>query len=357
MASPIEEEAMRFIVHGAGAVGSFVGGKLAERGEEVVLIAREAHADAIKQRGLLIKTPQGETLVRNLQAVTHPSQLTPRADDVIFLTVKSAQSEDSAHILRDTFSETTPVICLQNGVRNEEYAARRFLHVYGAMAGLCVTMPQPGEVAATMGLTISLGAYPLGCDELARTVAAKLDKAGFNVTANENIMAVKWSKLILNLNNAALTIINKHLQLATVTPAISSFLAEVMEEGLHVLEAAGISVEDPHNPFNLRAIISQYRSVADEPDKIHAAQTMPEELRTYASTRADLMCKRGETESGYLNGEVILLGEKYNVPTPYNTTLLNVVEAMALERSAPGKYTLEELAGLVEQRRLAIYHS
>jgi ketopantoate reductase len=69
----------------------------------------------------------------------------------------------------------------------------------------------------------------------------------------------------------------------------------------------------------------------------------------------DLKQKRGETEAGYFNGEIILLGEKYYVPTPYNSTLYNIVEMMAAERAEPGLHTIEELADLVEQRRRKLY--
>jgi 2-dehydropantoate 2-reductase len=68
-----------------------------------------------------------------------------------------------------------------------------------------------------------------------------------------------------------------------------------------------------------------------------------------------LQNRRGETEASYLNGEIILLGEKYGVPTPYNSVLLRVVEQMAAEKELPGKYTIEELEELVRQRRLELY--
>ena len=87
------------------------------------------------------------------------------------------------------------------------------------------------------------------------------------------------------------------------------------------------------------------------------AENMPSELRTFPSTWTDLKLKRGETEAGYFNGEIILLGEKYGVPTPYNSTLLNIVETMAAEGTEPGLYTIEELVDQVEQRRLMIYNS
>jgi 2-dehydropantoate 2-reductase len=348
---------MRFIIHGAGAVGSLVGGKLAEGGCEVVLVARSAHVEAVRRRGLKIKSPGGECVIKNLQAATSPQEIMPRPGDVLLLTVKTTDTAHSVHSLREVFPEETPIFCLQNGVRNEEVAAGRFLNVYGAMAALCVTFLSPGVVAHTFGNTISVGNYPLGCEELCLQVADHLKKAGFRATTNDSIMAVKWSKLMLNLNNATYAILDKHLQLGLATPAISSFMADVEEEGLHVLHLAGISVEAPDNPIDFAKRLADLRGVTDDPEKIHAAEQIPMELRTYPSTWMDLKQKRGDTEAGFFNGEIILLGEKHGVPTPYNSTLLNVVETMAAEGTAPGLYTLEELMDQVEQQRLKIYHS
>src|SRR6185436_7265032 len=216
---------------------TLVGGLLAKSGTEVVLIARSAHADAVNRNGALIKSRDGERHVTaNLTAVSQAAQLTPRPDDVIILTVKTGQTEDSAHLLRETYSEETPVICLQNAVRNEAYAAGRFKRVYGAMVGVSATLLGPGTVAWTMNHPISIGNYPLGCDDFARAVAAKLEQAGFHTTNNENIMAVKWTKLLLNLNNATLSLLDNYVQLGQVLPDLSRFMAEVMAEGLHVLE-------------------------------------------------------------------------------------------------------------------------
>lgn len=347
---------MRFIIHGAGAVGSLVGGWLADSGAEVVLIARDAHADAVNKHGLHIKSVKGDRVVK-LSAVASPHQITPRADDVLFLTVKSSQTAASVQSLREVFPEETPIFCLQNGVRNEELAARRFLTVYGAMAGVSVTMISPGVISHTLNHLISLGNYPLGCDEFGLDIAAQLEKAGFRVTTHESIMAVKWSKLILNLHNATFSIINKHLQYGLASPAISRFMADVEEEGLHALEVAGISLADTNNPIDFAKRLADLRNTTEDPEKIALAEEMPFELRTYPSTWTDLKRKRGETEAGYFNGEIILLGEKYGVPTPYNFTLLNIVETMAVEGTEPGLYTIEELIDQVEQRRLMIYHS
>jgi len=341
---------MRFIIHGAGSIGSLIGGRLAESGAEVVLIARHAHAAEINRNGLLIQSSAGDRLIKNLNAVTHPREVTANGGDVIILTVKSSQTAASVQALRETFKEETPVVCMQNGVRNEEIAAGRFLRVYGGMLGISATYLEPGKIAHTRGELLSISNYPLGCDEMGFQIAARLEKAGFRTTTHESIMAVKWSKLILNLNNATFAIIDKHLQLGMATPAISNFMADVQEEGLRALDAAGISLEDPNNPIDLKRQLSELRSVVEDPEKICAEANSPVEFRTYPSTWMDLKMKRGETESGYFNGEIILLGAKYHVPTPYNSTLFNVVETMAAKGAQPGLCDIEELAALIKKR-------
>ncbi len=342
---------MRFIIHGAGAIGSFIGGRLAESGAEVVLIARDAHATAINKNGLLIKSHGGARVIKSLNVVRHPCEITPRIDDVIVLTVKSGQTALSVQSLRERFPEDTPVVSMQNGVRNEEIAAGRFLHVYGGMLGISATMLEPGVIAHTRGDLVSIGNYPLGCDYLGMRIAGQFEKACFKTTTHESIMAVKWSKLILNLNNATFAIIDKHLQLGLLTPAISHFMADVHDEGLRALEVAGISLVDTNNPYDLKKHQVDLRGVVEDPKKIDEEANSPMEFRTYPSTWMDLKLKRRETEAGYFNGEIILLGEKYYVPTPYNSTLYSIVETMAAEGIGPGLHTIESLADLIEESK------
>jgi 2-dehydropantoate 2-reductase len=346
---------MRYIIHGAGAIGSLTGGMLAEGGSEVVLVARPAHAAAVNSAGLIIRSRSGERRVRGIAAVTSPSEIAPRPGDVIILTVKSAQTGASVQALREVFDEGTPIFCLQNGVRNEELAARRFRCVYGALAGISATLIEPGLISQTLDLRIGVGNYPLGCDETARAVAADLARAGFKASTHESVMAVKWTKLLMNLNNATLAIIDCYVQLARATPEVAHFMAEVMEEGRHVIEQAGIALADAANPYDIPAQILELRHASEDAARLNAARELSVDLRTYPSTWVDLKARRGETEAGYFNGEIVLLGEKHGVPTPYNSTLLTLVEEMAGTHAAPGRATIADLVDLVEQRRLKIY--
>jgi 2-dehydropantoate 2-reductase len=348
---------MRYIIHGAGAIGSLTGGWLAAGGADVILVARSAHAEAINASGLTIQSKAGDQLIRRITAVTAPQQITPRGDDVIVLAVKSPQTAESVQTLREVFDQDTPFICLQNGVRNEETAAGRFRHVIGAMADFSATLLAPGVVSHTRNDILALGNYPLGSDDTLLKVAADFTAAGFSVSTHLNVMAVKWSKLLLNLNNATHAITNGYVQLTHALPEACEFMADVVEEGLRVLGKAGISVVEKDNPLDVAAYVSRLRHVTHDIERIRDAENLLVDLRTYPSTWVDLKNKRGETEVSYFNGEIVLLGEKHGVFTPYNSTLLNTVEWMAYERLLPGRYNLDDLRELVEQRRLEFYHA
>ncbi|NBO65317.1 MAG: ketopantoate reductase family protein [Acidobacteria bacterium] len=341
---------MRYVIHGAGALGSLVGGRLAASGAEVVLIGREDNMARIASQGLELWLDDSRLIIRNISACTTLEQLAPADNDRIFLAVKSSATSEAVQEIREHYGEATPVFCLQNGVRNEELVARRFLHVYGVMAGLVVRWLQPGVVAQILYNDLSLGGYPLGCDETALEVANTLRAAGFNVTTHESIMAVKWSKLLLNLNNATLAALDSYLQLAMATSELAALMAEVVEEGLKVLEVAGIPVAHQGGPYDLPAYVSGLKEIKTDQIRIAAAANLPAEKRAYPSTWVDLHNRCGGTEAAFLNGEIVLLGEKLGLPTPYNSTLLEIVERMANDRQLPGAISLERLKSLIAGR-------
>ena len=75
---------MRFVVHGAGAIGGLIGGRLFESGQDVLLIARGAHGTAIAERGLLIEDPD-RAVTLPVPVVVRPSEVAFGPDDVVIL--------------------------------------------------------------------------------------------------------------------------------------------------------------------------------------------------------------------------------------------------------------------------------
>src|SRR5512144_1690767 len=83
---------MKYVVYGAGAIGGVIGARLHELGRDVVLICRGAQIDAVRRDGLTVKTPDGTATFR-VPAVAHPSEIDLTPDDVIFLAMKSQDTE------------------------------------------------------------------------------------------------------------------------------------------------------------------------------------------------------------------------------------------------------------------------
>ena len=329
---------MRFIMCGAGAIGGVIGGQLAKAGFEVVFIDKlQDHVDAINRQGLSLKGVHGPHTLK-VAAVTHASALEFRGDDAIFLSVKSFHTEAAATELRRATSLELPVFCAQNGVRNEELAARYFQHVNGVMVLIGAKCLVPGEVVQTGKGPLGIGTFPEGLSEAAREVAAAVGRTDLPVYTTERIVAAKWNKMLVNLNNATIGLIGLSGQEARADPEVRLWMADVYEEGARVLRATGIPYEGPPGMGPVEERIRELRDLAVVPDA-----PPDEELKHRPSLWQDLYHQRGEVEADAFNGEIVRLGREHNVPTPYSGLLLTLIKEMAAARERPGKYTVREL--------------
>ncbi|MEY2454165.1 MAG: 2-dehydropantoate 2-reductase, partial [Acidimicrobiaceae bacterium] len=111
----------RFVVYGAGGIGGVLGARLFESGHDVALIARGAHAEAIRDRGLVVESPDSTVTLR-IETVTTPEQLAWTSGDVVLLAMKSQDTADAIDALVDLVDSATPIVSVQNGVANERVA-------------------------------------------------------------------------------------------------------------------------------------------------------------------------------------------------------------------------------------------
>ena len=333
----------RVIVAGAGAIGSALGGYLAECGVPVVLVARPAHAEAIRTRGLTLRTPRG-VLRPKLSAVASVTDVSWEPGDVILL---ASKSQDTRALLEEIAApHEVPVVCCQNGVRNEEWAQARFERVYGLVPWFSVNYLGPGTVEHTVRNGLVLGSFPTGVDGFAEELASAFRESGFDVRLHPHVMSHKWGKLVVNLNNALYPIVDTWQQKAYTEPALRAFMVENMREGVAVLKAAGI---DPIVWPNDRPVDDFIAGVAAGALAHHSPDAIPEGERSYPSTWQDVRLGRTSTEIEFFNGEIVELGRTQNVPTPYSQTLLDMMREIVASRSPPGLYTLDDVRARVER--------
>ncbi|MFD9859626.1 ketopantoate reductase family protein [Streptomyces alboflavus] len=332
---------MRYIMIGAGAIGGSVGGRLAEAGHEVVLVARGAHHEALRERGLTLRTPDG-TRTHRPPVVQDPADLGElRADDVLVLAVKTQDAEAAldAWAVRPveggtTAAEALPLVCAQNGVESERMALRRFRHVYGMCVYLPATYVEPGTVSAAgapcTGM-LHLGRYPAGADDTARRVAADLESAKLLAPVVEDVMRWKYGKLLGNLANAVEALTGP----LTDEDALA-LVRRARAEGEAVLAAAGIDAVGEREQRETRG------------DRV-VLEPLPGVPRGGGSSWQSLSRGTGTIEADYLNGEIALLGRLHGVPTPVNDVLRRLANAFARERREAGSMAVGELVALVEK--------
>lgn len=109
---------MRFIVYGAGAIGSTIGGHLFRTTDDVILVANSPHVDKIRESGLRLVKPD-ETYVLKIPACKKAKELVPFTDDdIVLLTAKSQHTLTCLGQLKNAGSpRSLPIFCVQNSLQ------------------------------------------------------------------------------------------------------------------------------------------------------------------------------------------------------------------------------------------------
>jgi len=322
------------VIFGAGAIGGVVGACLHRAGEDVVLIARGAHHDAIAANGLRFETPDVQ-LTLPIPVARTPAEAGVGPGDAVLLAMKGQDTAGALVVLRDAAPASTPIACLQNGVENERLAQRLFSDVYGAVVMVPSAHLEPGVVLAygtnRIG-AIDIGRYPSGVDERCRELCAALAAGGLDSEPRPEIMRHKHAKLIANLANAVEAICGPEGR-------DSELIERAREEARAVLGAAGIEFEDAE--------------VADVRGRWERWGVGEIEGRPRAGGSSWQSVARGtrSIESDSLNGEIVLRGRQAGVPTPVNELLQVVARETVRDGHEPGWLTSAELLARLRRDR------
>lgn len=335
----------KIVVIGAGAIGSLVGGLLQRAGEDVTLIGRRAHVDAINERDLLIDGVLG-TIRVNIEAQEY-LDFTP---DIVILAVKSQDVESAAYEIKP-YVHGVPIITMQNGVRSHELVAHVLgkANILSSVVLLACTFLEPGKVTYSSKGRLVIG-DPFGFNrEQLERIAALFNKA-IPTSIIQDIHCAHWTKLIVNLNNAIPAITELSLQEIRAQPELRRLPFFFMKEGLDVIKRSnitlcnlpGIPMEILKRIFNLPIPIA----IPVLGLLMKSTGTLPKSMGNVPVLGSTLQSiKRGKSsEIDYINGEIVALGKKTGIPTPYNSIVVTMVHQVETQ----GKFlTLDEfLSGI-----------
>ncbi len=289
---------MRIAVVGAGGTGGYFGGLLARAGQDVTFIARGAHLEALRARGLAVESKLTGTFTVAVQATDAPSEVAPV--DLILFCVKTYDTDTVAESIRPLIRPDTMLLSLQNGIDNEERIARAAGHSsqIGAVAYVVSAIKAPGVVAQTAGPgKIILGELSGGASARTERLRDVLQRAGIAAEVHPDIRVVLWQKFLFVCAFSGVTAVTR-LPIGTILadPATHALFRGTSEEVEAVARAGGIDL-----PADC---VEQALATATEP---WASSSLYRDLARG---------RRLELES--LNGEVVRRGHEHGIETPLN---------------------------------------
>ena len=313
---------MRIAIFGAGGIGGYLGGRLSQAGEEVVLIARGEHLQAIKEYGLRVDSIKGDFVATPALATDNPTEAEPV--DAVILGVKAWQVLDAAKAMRPMIGPETFVVPMQNGVE----ATAQLASVLGeksvvvGLGGLVSYIVGPGHILHAGGEPyVSFGESDNLTSERTQNLLEAFKNAGVTANIPANIQAALWAKLALMAVNSGIGAITRVPTGQWRSVAGSWKMAQqVAQEVLAVAAGKGIAMPSD----SLASTVARLEASAPN---------------STSSMQRDLMEGRF-SELEVQTGAVVRLGLEAGVPTPVNTFIYNSL--LPQEMNARGEFPEQE---------------
>lgn len=310
---------MRFLIAGAGAIGGYIGAKMAKAGADVTLFARGPHLKAMQERGLRVMSAEGDFEVRPrvIGDLTEAGEM-----DVILLGVKAHGLTGLAPHIRPLIGENTTVVSTQNGLPwwYFQIGAGDFSHirlervdpggvigeaidprrVLGSIVYLGTDLVEPGVIRHDEGNRVSLGEPDGSRSDRVRAVAAALIQAGLRCPVTARIRHEIWVKILGNVAfNPISALTRATLVEMARDPEVCPLVRHIMTEVETVAGKLGIEL-----PVSIDQRIAGAEKVGEHK----------------TSMLQDLELGR-PMELEAVVGAVVELGERLGVPMPHTQTV------------------------------------
>jgi 2-dehydropantoate 2-reductase len=297
---------MRIAVVGSGGVGGYFGGRLAATGTDVTFIARGAHLDALRTRGLRIVSPFGDVDVPAVRATDDPATIGPV--DVVFFTVKLYDTEGATRLLPPLIGPETAVVPFQNGVEAVSVLTRAVgrEHTAGGTAFVSALIIEPGVIQHTANERLTFGELDGARSPRMQRLFERCEVARFQVKLSENIEADIWAKFVWLSTFSGITTVTR-LPIGPIRedPDLMAMCQAAGMEAMAVAHAKGVHL--PTKVFD---------------DMITGFQQLPPQVKS--SMLEDL--ERGKRlELPWLSGAVVRIADELGVAAPTHRFIASVL--------------------------------
>lgn len=308
---------MRIAVMGAGGVGGYFGGRLAEAGHEVTFIARGAHLAEIRRDGLRIESIAGDAHIRPAAATDDPAAV--GLVDLALVGVKAPQVPETARAMKPLVGPSTMVLPLQNGVEAADQLAGVLgkTPVVGGLCKLIAMIAGPGRIRhAGMAPRVVLGERDGRSSSRVEALKALFDGCrGVSAEVAADIRVALWEKFLF---------IAAFSGVGAVTRVPAGPMRQQSEIRELIVEAMG-EIRD----------LARLRGAPLADDAVDRAMALVDALpqEGTASMQRDIMQGR-PSELDAQNGAVVRLAAEVDLPVPVNDFLYRAL--LPRERAARG---------------------
>ncbi len=306
---------------GAGAVGGFFGAHLARHNPHVSFLLRPRTLQAVRERGLTVRSATG-TLTVHPQAAGDPRELpTP---DLIILAVKAYDLDEVLDQIEPVLTDRTVLLTLQNGVDAEDRILARLKRdcVVGGVAFIYSKLVEPGVIEHYKRGAVAIGELMGHRSARLLAIADLFKAAGLPCQIAEDIRRTKWEKLCWNcVFNPLTVVIDDRVAKALDHPETLAVIRQIVGEVAAV--AAGCKV-----PL-----------AADIADQV---LRWSQEIRDIHTSMYDDWKAGRPTEIEHLNGYVSRRARELGIPTPVNDALTAIIKVItSRDRRGPGLLTID----------------
>ncbi len=314
---------MRIAIFGAGAVGGYFGGRLAQAGEDVVFIARGVHFQALRARGLRVDSIKGDFVLQSVYATDDPAQV--GLVDVILVCVKAWQVTEAIQVMRPMIGPKTFVVPLQNGVEAPSQLAAGLgkEHVLGGLCGLITFMVEPGHIChAGTDPFIRFGELDNRPSERVERLRQVFERtSGLTAEIPPDIHVAMWQKFVFVTAFSGVGAVTRApIGVLRGQPGTRQMLEQTICEIYNVARARKIALP---------------KNVVDK--TMEFLDSLP--LDGTASMQRDIMNGR-PSELEVQNGAVVRLGQEVGVDTPVNNFIYHSL--LPMEMRARGQLQFGE---------------
>ena len=339
---------MKIAIVGIGAIGTIIAANFAKNGYPIHVAVREKPVlDAIKKRGLKISGVSGDyTVKENIFPVLNIEEL-PNDLDLAIIITKLTHAEDAVNRVETKLAKNSTLMIMCNGMLEEKFQERfKTNQLLSCIISFAATRTGPAKSEKTTKGEIVLGRIKgekQEIDDFLLSVLSNIEPTSWS----DNILDVKFTKLLINTNTSSFGMISG-MTLGEKLKRKESRLAflAVLTEGIRIAQAKGINLQ------RLNQIRFETLALTHEELKGFSLKHLRKQIimklvgRKYKNlyTSSLVSLSEGEkTEVDYLNGYLVDQGEKYNVDTPLNKFIVDLVHKIEDGKTKPSLSNLKLL--------------